>query len=55
MRTSDAIALAPPPAPSTPTATVALCDVCGSPRLQEIRCKIVCRNCGTILQSCADL
>ena len=31
------------------------CVVCGSADIQEIRCKIVCRNCGTILQSCADL
>jgi hypothetical protein len=54
MRTSDAIALASPPAPAAPP-TVVLCDVCGSPRLQEIRCKIVCRNCGTILRSCSDL
>ena len=21
----------------------------------EIKCKVVCRNCGTILKSCADL
>ena len=32
-----------------------LCDICGSADILEIRCKIVCRNCGTILQSCADL
>jgi hypothetical protein len=31
------------------------CDICGSTDIQEIRCKIVCRNSGTILQSCADL
>jgi len=31
------------------------CDICGSSDILEIRCKIVCRNCGTILQSCADL
>lgn len=31
------------------------CDICGSTDIVEIRCKIVCRNCGTILQSCADL
>lgn len=30
-------------------------DVCGSPDLAEIRCKVICRNCRTILQSCADL
>ena len=32
-----------------------LCDVCGSPDIREIRCKLICRNCGTILRSCADL
>lgn len=31
------------------------CDVCGSVDLAEIRCKVICRNCRTILQSCADL
>jgi hypothetical protein len=32
-----------------------VCDICGSTDVQEIRCKLICRNCGTILQSCADL
>lgn len=32
-----------------------LCDVCGSSNLKEIKCKIVCQNCGTILRSCSDL
>jgi hypothetical protein len=31
------------------------CDVCGSSELAEIRCKVICRNCRTILKSCADL
>jgi DNA polymerase II large subunit len=31
------------------------CPVCGSTQLQEIRCKVICLNCRTILQSCADL
>jgi hypothetical protein len=31
------------------------CDICGSANLHEIKCKVICRNCGTILQSCADL
>jgi len=31
------------------------CDVCGSTNLKEIKCKLVCQNCGTILRSCADL
>ncbi|NUQ12513.1 MAG: hypothetical protein HUU26_09350 [Gemmatimonadaceae bacterium] len=34
---------------------LAECDVCGSEDLAEIRCKVICRNCRTILQSCADL
>jgi hypothetical protein len=32
-----------------------LCDVCGSPRVVEIKCKVICQNCGMILKSCADL
>jgi hypothetical protein len=32
-----------------------VCDVCGSLDVVEIKCKVVCRNCGTILKSCADL
>jgi len=32
-----------------------LCDVCGSADVIEIKCKIMCRNCGTILRSCSDL
>jgi ribosomal protein L37AE/L43A len=32
-----------------------VCDVCGSPKLKEIKCKVICQNCGTILKSCADL
>jgi uncharacterized Zn finger protein (UPF0148 family) len=32
-----------------------VCDVCGSPSLKEIKCKVICQNCGTILKSCADL
>jgi hypothetical protein len=31
------------------------CPICASADIQEIRCKVICRNCGTILQSCADL
>jgi len=31
------------------------CPVCGSTDVLEIKCKVVCRHCGTILQSCADL
>jgi len=32
-----------------------ICDVCGSANIKEIKCKLVCQNCGTILRSCADL
>jgi hypothetical protein len=32
-----------------------VCDVCGSSRVIEIKCKLICQNCGTILRSCADL
>ena len=31
------------------------CDICGSSNVQQIKCKVICRHCGTILQSCADL
>jgi rubredoxin len=31
------------------------CDVCGLTNIKEIKCKLVCQNCGTILRSCADL
>jgi hypothetical protein len=32
-----------------------VCDVCGSTNIKEIKCKVICLNCGTILKSCADL
>jgi hypothetical protein len=32
-----------------------VCDVCGSSDIKEIKCKVICQNCGTILESCADL
>lgn len=32
-----------------------VCDICGSTEVQTIKCKVICRNCGTILKSCADL
>ena len=31
------------------------CDICGSADVREVKCKVICRNCGTILRSCADL
>ena len=48
--TTPIVPTATPPAPAA-----VLCDVCGSTQVQELRCKVICRNCGTILQSCADL
>jgi hypothetical protein len=33
----------------------AVCDVCGSDRINWRNCKLICLNCGTILKSCADL
>lgn len=32
-----------------------VCDICGSSNVREIKCKVICQNCGTILKSCADL
>lgn len=32
-----------------------VCDICGSTEIREIRCKVVCTNCGTVLKTCADL
>ena len=34
---------------------VDVCDVCGSTNVKEIKCKVVCQNCGTILKTCSDL
>jgi hypothetical protein len=31
------------------------CPVCGQPALVEVRCKVICTNCRTIVKSCADL
>ena len=31
------------------------CDICGSTNIKEIKCKLICQNCGAILRSCADL
>jgi uncharacterized membrane protein len=45
----------PRPARAAPVPLLDSCDVCGSPELAEIRCKVICTNCRTILQSCADL
>lgn len=31
------------------------CDVCGAAALEWRKCKQVCRACGNIVRSCADL
>ena len=49
------------PAPAAPRPSVAhaspraACDVCGCDALYELRCKVVCGNCRSIVRSCADL
>ena len=35
--------------------TEIVCDICGSADVKEIKCKVICQNCGTILRSCGDL
>jgi hypothetical protein len=35
--------------------SIEACDICGSTNVKEIKCKVICQNCGTILKSCADL
>ena len=35
--------------------TIDVCEVCGSTNVKEIKCKVVCLNCGTILKTCSDL
>jgi hypothetical protein len=38
-----------------PPDEVEQCPVCGSEDLADIRCKVICRNCRTIVKSCSDL
>jgi hypothetical protein len=45
----------PAPDPSPAPAPRETCDVCGCDELYELRCKVVCRNCRSIVRSCADL
>ena len=40
-------------APSEPEQET--CDVCGSPDLWWRNCKLLCKRCGSIVKSCADL
>ena len=39
----------PPPEPED------FCEVCGSVDVFWHQCKLMCRNCGAIVKSCADL
>jgi hypothetical protein len=39
----------PPPDPED------VCDLCGSDDVVWIQCKLMCRNCGSLVKSCADL
>jgi hypothetical protein len=32
-----------------------VCDVCGSTNVWWRNCKLLCRACGSIVKSCADL
>ena len=45
----------PPHAPETPRRVEEECDVCGSTDVWWRNCKLLCRNCGAIVKSCADL
>jgi hypothetical protein len=40
-------------APREPVPDV--CDVCGSTDVWWRNCKLLCRRCGSIVKSCADL
>jgi hypothetical protein len=31
------------------------CEVCGSQELAYVHCKVICRNCHSILRTCSDL
>jgi hypothetical protein len=42
-----------PTTPSEPERDV--CDVCGSTDVWWLNCKLLCRRCGSIVKSCADL
>ena len=47
--TSDPTPAEPPPEPED------VCEVCGSVDVVWLRCKLMCRNCGSIVKSCSDL
>jgi purine nucleoside permease len=42
-------------APADQPPEVETCDWCGSADLWWRNCKLLCRNCGGIVKSCADL
>ena len=42
-------------APEVPRKVEEECDVCGSTNVWWRNCKLLCRNCGAIVKSCADL
>jgi len=44
-----------PPAAEPPHKVEEECDVCGSTDVWWRNCKLLCRNCGAIVKSCADL
>jgi hypothetical protein len=44
-----------PEEPETPRWVEEECDVCGSTDVWWRNCKLLCRNCGAIVKSCADL
>ena len=44
-----------PPADPPKSAAVETCDWCGADTLWWRNCKLLCRNCGGIVKSCADL
>jgi len=46
---------APSPPERPPDKVVEECDVCGSTDVWWRNCKLLCRNCGAIVKSCADL
>ncbi|HEX2091442.1 MAG TPA: hypothetical protein VHG28_03530 [Longimicrobiaceae bacterium] len=43
------------PAPAPPDALDEACEICGSPRTEWRKCKLVCLDCRQIVKSCADL
>ena len=43
------------PLPVQRTAAVECCEYCDSPTLSWRKCKQICRACGQINRSCADL